>query len=65
VISKRRAGGIGGEAPASAEVTGAVSPAVEGAASPTQDAHDAPEVTADAAGVTEAGDRATAAKQPD
>jgi K(+)-stimulated pyrophosphate-energized sodium pump len=69
VISKRRAAGIGGEAPASTEVTGAVSPAVEGAASPPHDAHDAPEVTgatADAAGATDAaGDRATAAKQPD
>ena len=32
VISKRRSAGIGGDAPASTEATGAVSPAVEGAA---------------------------------
>ena len=64
MISKRRAAGMGEEAPAGTEVTGAVSPAVEGA-SPA-----APEVTAapEATGATAADDaeaRATAAKRPD
>jgi len=57
VISKRRAAGGGEVTPASTEVTGAVSPAVEGA-SP---APDATEVTVS----KDAGDRAPAAKQPD
>ncbi len=57
VISKRRAHGMGEVAPSSAEVTGAISPAVEGASA-------APDVT----GVTakeDVEDRATAAKRPD
>ena len=64
VVSKRRSAGMGEEAPAGTEVTGAISPAVEGA-SPA-----APEVTA-APGVTgatatdDAEDRATAVKRPD
>jgi K(+)-stimulated pyrophosphate-energized sodium pump len=62
VISKRRAAGGGEVAPASTEVTGAVSPAVEGA-SP------APEVTGatGATGVTagDTADREPAAKRPD
>jgi len=57
VISKRRAAGGGEVAPASTEVTGAVSPAVEGA-SP---APDVTEVTA----AKDAGDPAPAAKRPD
>ena len=57
VISKRRAHHMGDEAPSSAEVTGAISPAVEGASA-------APDVT----GVTakeDVEDHATAAKRPD
>jgi K(+)-stimulated pyrophosphate-energized sodium pump len=57
VISKRRAAGGGEVAPASTEVTGAISPAVEGA-SP------APDVT-EAVASEDAGDRAPAAKRPD
>ena len=61
VISKRRLHGMGEEAPASTEVTGAVSPALEGA-SPAPDVTEAPaEVTAEA----DAGDREPAAKRPD
>jgi K(+)-stimulated pyrophosphate-energized sodium pump len=55
VISKRRAHGMGEETPAGTEVTGAVSPAVEGA-SP------APDVTA-ASAAGDVTDRAAAAKQ--
>ena len=57
VISKRRAHHMGDEAPSSAEVTGAISPALEGASA-------APDVT----GVTakdDVEDHATAAKRPD
>src|SRR5271166_3582716 len=57
VISKRRSAGVGPEAPAAAEVPGAVSPAVEGASA-------APDVT----GVTakeDVEDHATAVKRPD
>jgi K(+)-stimulated pyrophosphate-energized sodium pump len=64
VISKRRAGGMGEEAPAGTEVTGAVSPAVEGAASPTHEVPGVPNVS----GATTADDaeaRAPAAKRPD
>jgi len=57
VISKRRAAGGGEVAPASTEVGGAVSPAVEGA-SP------APDVT-EAVASDDAADRAPAAKRPD
>jgi hypothetical protein len=38
VISKRRSHGMGEETPAGTEVTGAVSPAVEGATTPAPDA---------------------------
>ena len=57
VISKRRSHGMGEEAPAAAEVTGAVSPAVEGAA-PASVATEA-----DAAAAADEADRAPAAKQ--
>jgi K(+)-stimulated pyrophosphate-energized sodium pump len=57
VMSKRRSHGMGEQTPAATEVTGAVSPAVEGATP-------APDVTQVSAadGVT---DRAPAAKRPD
>jgi len=54
VISKRRSHGMGEEAPAGTEVTGAVSPAVEGATP----APDAPETAA----AEETADREPAAK---
>ncbi len=57
VISKRRAHHMGGEAPMAAEVTGVVSPAVEGASA-------APDVTEAVIG-DGAEDRAAAAKRPD
>jgi K(+)-stimulated pyrophosphate-energized sodium pump len=58
VISKRRSSGMGDEAPAAAEVAGAVSPAVEGAAA------DVPGPTAEAtlAGHDDDADRAPAVK---
>jgi K(+)-stimulated pyrophosphate-energized sodium pump len=59
VISKRRAAGMGEATPSGVEVTGAVSPAVEGAA-PEPDA----EIAAAAAGDGTA-DRATASRNPD
>ena len=65
VISKRRSAGVGPEAPAAAEVPGAVSPAVEGASAPAvEGASAAPDVT----GVTakeDVEDHATAVKRPD
>jgi K(+)-stimulated pyrophosphate-energized sodium pump len=41
VISKRRSAGMGEETPAGTEVTGAVSPAVEGATTPAPDVSEA------------------------
>jgi len=57
VISKRRSAGMGVDAPASAEVTGAVSPALEGASQVS--GADVAEATAH----DDAEDRATAAKR--
>jgi K(+)-stimulated pyrophosphate-energized sodium pump len=57
VISKRRSAGMGEEAPSGAEVTGAVSPAVEGAKA-------APDIT-EAMVKDDVEDRATAAKRPE
>jgi K(+)-stimulated pyrophosphate-energized sodium pump len=59
VVSKRRSGGMGVDAPAATEVTGAVSPAVEGV-SPVSGAD-----IADAAARGDAEDRAAAAKRPE
>jgi K(+)-stimulated pyrophosphate-energized sodium pump len=66
VYSKRRSAGLDEETPAAAEVTGAVSPAVEGAspAPAVEGARQAPDVT----GVTAADgaeDRAAAVKRPE
>jgi len=58
VISKRRSHGMGEETPAGTEVTGAVSPAVEGATTPNPDAPDASEAIA----AEETADREPAAK---
>ncbi|HYB48196.1 MAG TPA: hypothetical protein VED20_12685, partial [Streptosporangiaceae bacterium] len=63
VISKRRSAGMGEATPAGVEVTGAVSPAVEGAQAEVEGAGESP-----AAKVTSAdgaADRATTAKNPD
>jgi K(+)-stimulated pyrophosphate-energized sodium pump len=63
VISKRRTAGMGEATPAGVEVTGAVSPAVEGAQAEVEGAGESP-----AAKVTSAdgaADRATTAKNPD
>ena len=57
VISKRRAHGMADGAPSSTEVTGAISPVVEGASA-------APDVTGVAA-KDDAEDHATAVKRPD
>jgi hypothetical protein len=57
VISKRRSHGMGEQTPAGTEVTGAVSPAVEGATP-------APDVTKVSA-ADDVADRAPAVKQPD
>jgi K(+)-stimulated pyrophosphate-energized sodium pump len=68
VVSKRRAAGMGEETPAGTEVTGAVSPAVEGAgdgtASPAHEIPGVPDVTG-ATAEEGAEDRATAVKRPD
>jgi K(+)-stimulated pyrophosphate-energized sodium pump len=58
VMAKRRSHGMGEETPAATEVTGAVSPAVEGATP-------APDVTQVTAAPEQAADREPAAKRPD
>ncbi len=63
VISKRRSAGVGPEAPAAAEVPGAVSPAVEGASAPAVEAASAVPDATKATVTNDAEDRAAAVKR--